>query len=226
MAGGYTAPPHDWTWTGGWHSPRPLRFSVQPGQGAYAAANSWLDGLVAYRRSRGLPAVGINWGPWAEVGRAQSFANLGFSMITPELGMTAMQLVLDCRPFVHRSVRPGCAAMVPVVSRGGSIVAVQRAARRREHDRATTAGQNPGRTGRLARKRTPRACRVDDRRRDPRSASLERSDRPREAMASLGLDSLMAPRSEEQARVQSGHHTAGRARLGVPDDHRLAGALL
>jgi phthiocerol/phenolphthiocerol synthesis type-I polyketide synthase C len=65
-----------------------------PGQGAYAAANSWLDGLVAYRRSRGLPAVGINWGPWAEVGRGQSFENLGFSMITPELGMTALQQVL------------------------------------------------------------------------------------------------------------------------------------
>ena len=43
-----------------------------PGQGAYAAANSWVDGLVAYRRSRGLPAVGINWGPWAEVGRPSS----------------------------------------------------------------------------------------------------------------------------------------------------------
>lgn len=28
-----------------------------PGQGAYAAANSRVDGLVAYRRSRGLPAV-------------------------------------------------------------------------------------------------------------------------------------------------------------------------
>src|ERR1700730_11241479 len=66
-----------------------------PGQGAYAAANSWLDGLVAYRRSRGLPAVGINWGPWAEVGRAQSFADLGFSMITVEQGLTAMRLLLD-----------------------------------------------------------------------------------------------------------------------------------
>jgi phthiocerol/phenolphthiocerol synthesis type-I polyketide synthase C len=65
-----------------------------PGQGAYAAANSWVDGLVAYRRSRGLPAVGINWGPWAEVGRAQFFADLGFSMITPAQGLAAMQLLL------------------------------------------------------------------------------------------------------------------------------------
>jgi phthiocerol/phenolphthiocerol synthesis type-I polyketide synthase C len=65
-----------------------------PGQGAYSAANSWVDGLVAYRRSRGLPAIGINWGPWAEVGRAQFFADLGFSMITSELGLSAMQQVL------------------------------------------------------------------------------------------------------------------------------------
>jgi phthiocerol/phenolphthiocerol synthesis type-I polyketide synthase C len=65
-----------------------------PGQGAYSAANSWVDGLVAYRRSRGLPAVGINWGPWAEVGRAQFFADLGFSMITNQQGLAAMQLLL------------------------------------------------------------------------------------------------------------------------------------
>ncbi len=65
-----------------------------PGQGAYAAANSWVDGLVAYRRSRGLPAIGINWGPWAQVGRAQFLADLGFSMITPQLGIAAMQQLL------------------------------------------------------------------------------------------------------------------------------------
>ncbi|OSC40411.1 type I polyketide synthase [Mycobacterium decipiens] len=65
-----------------------------PGQGAYAAANSWVDGLVAYRRSAGLPAVGINWGPWAEVGRAQFFKDLGVEMITAEQGLAAMQTVL------------------------------------------------------------------------------------------------------------------------------------
>jgi phthiocerol/phenolphthiocerol synthesis type-I polyketide synthase C len=76
-----------------------------PGQGAYAAANSWVDGLVAYRRARGLPANGINWGPWAEVGRAQFFADLGFSVISSELGLAAMRQVLAadrCRTGVFR----------------------------------------------------------------------------------------------------------------------------
>ncbi|OBH28495.1 polyketide synthase, partial [Mycobacterium sp. E1715] len=66
-----------------------------PGQGAYAAANSWVDGLVAHRRAAGLPAVGINWGPWSEVGRAQFFADLGVAMITVEQGLEAMQLALS-----------------------------------------------------------------------------------------------------------------------------------
>ncbi len=65
-----------------------------PGQGAYAAANSWVDSLVTYRRSQGLPAAGINWSPWAEVGRAQFFADLGLSMITTEEGLSAIESVL------------------------------------------------------------------------------------------------------------------------------------
>ena len=41
-----------------------------PGQVAYAAANSWLDAFARWRRTRGLPATGIGWALWAEVGRA------------------------------------------------------------------------------------------------------------------------------------------------------------
>ncbi|HTX97922.1 MAG TPA: sulfolipid-1 biosynthesis phthioceranic/hydroxyphthioceranic acid synthase [Mycobacterium sp.] len=41
-----------------------------PGQGAYAAANSWLDAFAGWRRSKDLPATSIGWALWAEVGRA------------------------------------------------------------------------------------------------------------------------------------------------------------
>jgi hypothetical protein len=73
------------------------------GQTNYAAANAFLDGLAADLRSRGLPALSINWGPWAEVGMAARLAarergrmaEKGTTMIGPELGLAALEMLLD-----------------------------------------------------------------------------------------------------------------------------------
>ncbi|MBT2414817.1 type I polyketide synthase [Streptomyces sp. ISL-12] len=65
-----------------------------PGQGAYAAANAWLDEFTSWRRAQGLPATCVNWGPWAEVGRGTGMADRGYAMITPAEGIAALERLL------------------------------------------------------------------------------------------------------------------------------------
>ncbi|WAJ46836.1 sulfolipid-1 biosynthesis phthioceranic/hydroxyphthioceranic acid synthase [Mycobacterium sp. Aquia_216] len=65
------------------------------GQGAYAAANSWVDGFTIWRRSLGLPALAIAWGPWGEIGRATHLAEGGrTAMIAPDEGAYAFEELL------------------------------------------------------------------------------------------------------------------------------------
>lgn len=78
-----------------------------PGQGFYAAANTYLDNLAYYRQAQGLPATCINWGPFADVGHAASdygarahrgLATMGIDPLAPERAMNIMgQLVASQR---------------------------------------------------------------------------------------------------------------------------------
>ena len=65
------------------------------GQGAYAAANSWVDAFTSWRRGLGLPSLAIAWGAWGEVGRATHLADDGrTAMIAPDEGAQAFEMLL------------------------------------------------------------------------------------------------------------------------------------
>ncbi len=73
-----------------------------PGQGAYAAANAWLDAFAAWRTAQGRPTLAINWGPWGQTGVATGFADRGYETIATHDGLRALEALLT-----HRRVTTG-----------------------------------------------------------------------------------------------------------------------
>jgi acyl carrier protein len=72
-----------------------------PGQGNYAAANAFLDGLAAARTSVGKPCLSINWGAWSGSGLAVDRGvtararEAGFGLIDSHTGFQALEAALS-----------------------------------------------------------------------------------------------------------------------------------
>jgi hypothetical protein len=66
------------------------------GQAHYAAANHFLDSLVQQRKREGLPALGVNWGPWGGGGMAteearQYLGAMGVKILEPSANIRVLE---------------------------------------------------------------------------------------------------------------------------------------
>jgi NADPH:quinone reductase-like Zn-dependent oxidoreductase/acyl carrier protein len=85
-----------------------------PGQGNYAAANSFMDALAHVRRANGQHALSINWGSWSDVGMAagvgeqhrRRWASLGLATIAPTDGVQMLAKLLHANRSAQAAALP------------------------------------------------------------------------------------------------------------------------
>ncbi len=190
-----------------------------PGQGAYAAANSFLDALAHLRRAAGLPAVAFDWGPWQGAGLArvagavERFAALGLQPLEPQRALDAFLALAAEGPaqsgilrFDLEGVRRGAAARLPVLC----ALAGEEGAPPRRPPPARRCSPPLRRAGRAVLIELLTAQVREVLRLDP-AGRLD----PTQGFFDLGMDSLMAV--EPQSRIEAA--LSLRLHVGLAFDH-------
>ncbi|NUP37235.1 MAG: SDR family oxidoreductase, partial [Streptomyces sp.] len=204
------------------------------GQGNYAAANAFLDALARHRRSQGLPAQSLGWGPWAlsdgmtgalTETDLRRLARMGTPALSPEQGLALFDTAVSSGHPVLLPVRLDLAALrasadVPHLLRG--LV-------RKAHRRAVVAGSGTasGLAQRLARLDGDQRTRaVVDVVRAQVAAVLGHAgseavdpDRP---FQDLGFDSLTAIELRNRLSAATGLRTSATAVFDYPTVTALA----
>ncbi|MDX2878207.1 SDR family NAD(P)-dependent oxidoreductase, partial [Streptomyces ipomoeae] len=99
-----------------------------PGQGAYASANAFLDALAERRRSLGLPAVSLAWGHWshgdgmaAHLSEADVRRNrrMGMAGLSARAGLALFDAALRAEPAVLVAARLDLTGLTPVTGLTG-----------------------------------------------------------------------------------------------------------
>jgi NADPH:quinone reductase-like Zn-dependent oxidoreductase/aryl carrier-like protein len=199
-----------------------------PGQGNYAAANGFLDGLANYRHARGLPSLGINWGSWAEVGMAagvgadhhRRWAAIGLEMITPESGMDMLLQMLTTGAGPQIAAVPMVLSKLPpamgifyknLLVQNATAVAVAAPVDMIAELKAAAVAERPNLLRALLSDQVLKVLAL------PAGQRID----PHESLLNLGLDSLMAMELRNRLQAGFGVRVAVADLLGGADVNQL-----
>ena len=203
------------------------------GEGGYAAANEYLNGLASARRGRGLPATSIGWGPWSgggliTPGSEEVLLRRGLPLLNPGPAMAAFGQLLDAgeslltvadvdwarfaRTFTLRRRSP-LIDHLPEVRQALAEVAAEAADRDRGLGRRVRRGAGPDRAG--PDRAEPAAGRPSARRAGPGAGEPGAVRSRRRARARLARGGGGGPGLQ-----RDGVRLADRGRAAGPAEHR------
>ncbi|MFG3716152.1 SDR family NAD(P)-dependent oxidoreductase, partial [Micromonospora sp. NPDC047730] len=210
------------------------------GQGAYAAANAYLDALAEQRRARGLTATSISWGAWAEGGMATTeeaqrlLSRRGLNPMQPAAALLALRRAVEhgetCLTvadvdWAHFAPAYASARPRPLLA---DIAEAREALAARPADGVTDSAAAL-RERLLALPRAERDRQLTDLVRDHAAAVLGHAGtdavRPKRAFKELGFDSLTAVELRNQLTGATGLALPTTLIFDYPNPATLAGHL-